>query len=151
KMSAVPLFIATIKQQMKDFPGALMAYEEAARLEPRNPYAQFNRALLLQQIGRAGEAIAVYNKVLALQPDNVATHFNLGQLYAQAGNFAAAKARYAKASQLSPKDVRALTGLALSETQEATRLLDLKRRDAEVKRAEAHFQRAIALDPKFQE
>src|SRR5262249_21003508 len=63
------------------------------------------------------------------------------------GNYAAAKLHYGAARKLAPKDVRALSGLAMSEMQDALPLNDPKQRDTELRQAETHFQQALALNP----
>lgn len=142
------LYIATLRQQMHDQPGALAAYQDVVRLDRRNLAALFNIALLDQQMARVGDAITAYNALLKIDPTNLSANLNVGQLYYTLGNSTAAKEHFAQAVRTAPKDPRALAGLALSETDEGYRVADKAQRTKDLQQAEAHFKAAIALEPK---
>ena len=50
---------------------ALACFNQAALLDPRNPQAQFQLGLILNELGQSEEAVAHLNEAIRLQPDNV--------------------------------------------------------------------------------
>jgi len=57
------------------------ALQQALRLDPENPVAQHQRAIVLRHQGRFKEALALYQALLAAHPDHALGHRNLGILY----------------------------------------------------------------------
>lgn len=145
------LYIGELKVQLSDFPGALAAYQDVLKQEPRNPTALFNAAVMLHRLGRTQEAISAYLDTLAVMPDNAGAHLDVAQLYLSIQNFTAARHHYAAVLKTKPKDVRALSGLAMSESGDAFTLTDPNQRKAGLDQAEAHFKQALALAPNDRE
>ncbi len=87
---------------------ALSDYNQAIKLDPREPLAFFGRGVLLATRKRAYvRAIADFDKVLALQPDNVAALMFRGDAYGQMGEFGRSLADLDRAIALAPDDARA--------------------------------------------
>jgi Flp pilus assembly protein TadD len=59
--SVLLCYIGMVISQMgeKNIPQAMVAFEKASSLEPRNPQARYQRALLLLKLNRLDEALHV--------------------------------------------------------------------------------------------
>lgn len=137
-----------LKQRSSDFAGALTVYNVVLGLQPKDTVVLLNRAICLQKLDRASAAIDGYLKVLNSEPKNLIAHANLGLLYFNLGNFSASKLHYEAALKQTQNDPRIFAGLAMSETEDTINLHDPNQRATGLKRAEAHFKQALALDPK---
>lgn len=62
--------IATLNYRLGDFPQALVAVDEALRLDPTMTEAMFNRTLILHKLGRANDAAKALDSYLAVDPDS---------------------------------------------------------------------------------
>jgi predicted Zn-dependent protease len=69
-----------------DIEGGLALLEEAERLEPYDPEVSFERALLLEENGRTGEAISAYRRALAIDPSVALVYYKIGMAYLTLGN-----------------------------------------------------------------
>ncbi len=56
----------------KRYEEALVAYEQALRLEPANILASIGKGDALRSLNRYEEALVAYEQALRLEPDNVA-------------------------------------------------------------------------------
>jgi Tfp pilus assembly protein PilF len=59
---------------------ALVSFERALAVEPRNEDAYCHRGLALQALDRNDEALASYRQALAIRPDFAAARYNVGVL-----------------------------------------------------------------------
>jgi protein O-mannosyl-transferase len=91
---------------------AVVAFEEALRLDPDYAQAHNNLGALLQLAGQADAAVEHYRRAVALRPDNVESHTNLGQLLTTRGRLSEAAAQFSAALLLRNDNVQALAGLA---------------------------------------
>ena len=129
-----------------------------------------NRALVLIELGRFGQAIALFQKAIAADSNNGSAFEDLGAVYAFAGQAPNAMAAWRRALQLNPKLVWARTNLgnAYTDTGELDSAIVEHRRVIELDStspngyidlgaalekkgldddAIAQFKRAIALNP----
>jgi tetratricopeptide (TPR) repeat protein len=152
RLTLADLIIAQSKRQLQDTVGALAAYNELLKVEPRDHGGLFERATLLQQMGKADEAIVAYNRELALYPQEGEAHLNLGALYYARKNYPLAEQQFAAAQNAmaahDPHDTRALRGLAQTETVLAAGTANARERSAIGKQAENHYKEALARDSK---
>src|ERR1051325_7201131 len=107
---------------------ALTEFEHALRLNPRYIEANIHRGILLNEMGRSGEAEAGFNAAAAAAagggwPRPVAArlanqHAQLGEAYAEAGAMADAIQQFARAVELGPAfhDLRYRLARLLLET-----------------------------------
>ena len=66
---------------------ALMAWDEALKLEPDNADLLSGKAGVLQSLGRTGQARALHARALALQPESFGAAFGLALLAVEAGDW----------------------------------------------------------------
>ncbi len=69
-----------------DMEAALKAWDEAARLDPKNPTTQNNRAAALLELGRHQEAIEACTQALRINPKYAVAHMTRAEIYAALGN-----------------------------------------------------------------
>jgi tetratricopeptide (TPR) repeat protein len=81
---------------------ALRLYDEAARVYPGLPDAQYNAGVSLQRLGRLDEAIGKYRRALDLDPEMAAARDNLSILLAGKGRYEEAIAEARRAVELEP-------------------------------------------------
>jgi TolB-like protein/Flp pilus assembly protein TadD len=88
---------------LRDFEGAVTAYQEAQRRLPNNAYLLQNLAFVLRRVGRWQDAEPNYKKALELDPRNVSLLSSLGgEFYAYLRRFDDARAVVDRALQISP-------------------------------------------------
>jgi tetratricopeptide (TPR) repeat protein len=68
---------------IEDYPGALVAYEEALRLDPGSPAYLFNRAAVRRFLGNLTGAEADYDRVIVATPDDAEAYLNRSELRTQ--------------------------------------------------------------------
>jgi tetratricopeptide (TPR) repeat protein len=92
-------------------------YEEALRLQPRDPDALHLAGLVHLQTGEAERAVGLIQRAIEELPDNPGFHANLGQAYLALGRAAEARAAFLRAAALDPANpqfaVAAASALAL--------------------------------------
>jgi tetratricopeptide (TPR) repeat protein len=93
---------------------ALESFDEALRLNPRYVEAHLNRAIVLSDLGRPGEAAEALEQAQELgRPDSTGfpavvanrlanMHADLGRAYKEAGAYRAAAAQYGSALEIRP-------------------------------------------------
>ena len=94
---------------------ALACYEKVLTADPSNLRALFNKAALLQILGRVTEAINGYNQLLTVNPNDYEAWSNLGIALRSQGRTLEAIECYNRALTLNPRDVSTISnkGVAL--------------------------------------
>src|SRR5947199_1196806 len=88
---------------LRDFEGAVAAYQEAQRRLPNNTFLLQNLAYVLRRVGRWQDAEPNYKKALELDPRDVSLLSSLGgEFYAYLRRFDEALAAVDRALQISP-------------------------------------------------
>jgi len=88
---------------LRDFEGAVTAYQEAQRRLPNNAFLLQNLAFVLRRVGRWQDAETNYNKALELDPRDVSLLSSLGgEFYSYLRRFDDARAAVDRALQISP-------------------------------------------------
>ena len=90
-----------------DLDGAIAAYSEAIRLDPRSTAGYLGRGVAWGRKGQLKQAIADATEVLRLDPGNAAAYRNRGRDRAAAGAWSKAVADFTEAIRLEPGDARA--------------------------------------------
>src|SRR6059058_477090 len=88
---------------LRDFEGAVAAYQEAQRRLPNNAFLLQNLAFVLRRVGRWQDAETNYNKALELDPRDVSLLSSLGgEFYGYLRRFDDARALVDRALEISP-------------------------------------------------
>src|SRR6059058_124106 len=88
---------------LRDFEGAVTAYQEAQRRLPNNTFLLQNLAFVLRRVGRWQDAETNYNKALELDPRDVSLLSSLGgEFYGYLRRFDDARAVVDRALEISP-------------------------------------------------
>src|SRR5438445_7310195 len=88
---------------LRDFEGAVTAYQEAQRRLPNNVFLLQNLAFVLRRVGRWQDAETNYNKALELDPRDVSLLSSLGgEFYGYLRRFDDARALVDRALEISP-------------------------------------------------
>jgi tetratricopeptide (TPR) repeat protein len=69
-----------------DHAGALLAYDDAAALEPDSAPILFNRAAVRRYVGQLAQAESDYDRVIALDPNDYEAYFNRAHLRVQSSD-----------------------------------------------------------------
>jgi predicted O-linked N-acetylglucosamine transferase (SPINDLY family) len=114
---------------------ALVPFEQAVRLNPRDPLGHGNRGNSLLVLGRLEEALASLERALSLDPGQALANYNKGNILFALG-------RFAEATDSFERTVRANPRFALAWYNRGSALLELRRHEE----AAVSFDRALALD-----
>jgi Flp pilus assembly protein TadD len=88
--------------------------EEAVGLNPEDPVAQYNYAVILMLQNKLDEAIARFRTTLRLRPDDANSYYSMGRALLAKGRSADAAASLQEAVRLMPNDARAHNLLAVA-------------------------------------
>jgi anaphase-promoting complex subunit 3 len=83
---------------------ALDTLQTAFRLDPHNPQAHYQRALVYQSLDRNEEALVELERVRDAAPREAQIHFSMGRLYKRMGRTERAMRCFLDALDLDPKD-----------------------------------------------
>jgi Flp pilus assembly protein TadD len=122
---------------------AVLAFQEAVRLDPGLAEAHFRLGLGYESLGKREEAeseykkaVADYKKYLEEHRDEAEGHYNLGQTYARLGQYSEAIREYREATKLKEDDPDIYYDLGVAHTK-------LAQYDA----AAAAFSKSLEIDP----
>jgi TonB family protein len=127
-----------IKEQLKNYQGAIEDYNKTIALDPKNAFAYNNRGYSKHLLGNDKEAIEDYNMSIELNPNNDWAYFYRGETNYKLNNYAGARFDFTKAIELNPKDARSYNGRGLIESES-------KNDNAAV----VDYNKAIELNPKL--
>ena len=124
---------------------AVLALQEAVRLDPDLAEAHFRLALGFESLGKREEAEAEYKKAVGAykkyfeeHEDDAEAHYALGQVYANLGQFSEAIREYRAATKLKEDDPDMFYDLGVAYTK-------LAQYDA----AAAAFSKSLEIDPEY--
>lgn len=121
-----------------DKAGAVAAYREAIRLDPRDPVTRNNLGAVLLDLGQPAEAISALEEALRLKPIYADARNNLGAAFEKAGRLPDAQRAYRTATMIDPDHAQAYNNLGAVQLK-----------SGDVQAAAASFARAAQLDPNF--
>lgn len=124
---------ALAKTDREQFGEALHEYRQAQWVNAERPAAQFNRALLYENLGEADSAITAYRAALARDRYYVPAWFNLGYLYNRLGRNREAETVFREALTALPEvgELDYSLGLLLAEENRIEEALDYLKTAAE--------------------
>ncbi|HEV2706501.1 MAG TPA: tetratricopeptide repeat protein [Pyrinomonadaceae bacterium] len=99
-------------RETQDLEEALEFYEEAARLKPEFPEAEYQRGYTLVLLNRASEGEKAYRRAAELRPDWALPRASLGSLLARTGREQEAEPLLRRALELDGENLTALAALA---------------------------------------
>lgn len=99
-------------QARKDYQLALRLYEEALKLKPEFPEAEYQRGATLISLNHPAEAEKAFRHAVELRPDWALPHATLGALLLRANQTAEAEKLLARALELDARTATALVSLA---------------------------------------
>ncbi len=104
--------LGTIREGRGDRHGAIEAYKQAGKLDPRYAKPRINLALLYREIGNVNDAAKILQEALAIDPRDARGHARLGEAYALMGETRKARDEFHTALSLDPRESLAAAGLA---------------------------------------
>ena len=128
----------SVGSAQENLEAALLDYDRAIALEPRQPDALIARARLRRQIGDLEGAIHDYNRIIELRPNTALTYSHRGQVKRKKGDLTGAISDYNRAIELNPSDASFYNNRGLA-----------RKHLGDVAAALADLERAIELDPKL--
>ncbi len=104
----------------KRYEEALVAYNQAIRLDPNYDVAYHNKGHVLHALKRDGEALTAYDQAIRLNPDYADAYHNKGNALYDLDRYEEALAAYDQATRLDPNDATAYNnnGLSLQALEE---------------------------------
>jgi len=124
---------------------AVLAFQEALRLDPGMAEAHFRLGLGYESLGKREEAEAEYKKAVAAykkyfeeNPDDAEAHYAFGQTYANLGQFSEAIREYREATKLKNDDADIYYDLGVAHTKLA-----------QYDQAAAAFSKSLEIDPDY--
>lgn len=100
------------EQERRDFEAAIKFYDEALKLKPEFPEAEYQRGTALASLGRAAEADKAFRRTIELRPDWALPHLTLGSQLLLARQAAEGEKLLSRALELEPRTSTALVALA---------------------------------------
>ena len=88
------------RQDAADMDAVIADLDSALAISPKNPYALYNKALVLVRQGNLTEAISCYSAALTIKPDLAEAYYNRGITYLRLGNRQQGVADLSKAGEL---------------------------------------------------
>jgi len=108
------LFLNGIIQGLKGHHAAAAKHlKKAVYLAPQHPYAQYNLAKALIELGRHKEAVEHLKKSITLEPNNPESELNLGLCLMKEGLFDSALKHLERALNLNPRHIETMVNCAI--------------------------------------
>jgi len=128
----------TLLLKMQNYEKAVLAYDEAIRINPYDINSISNKGFSLFNLGRYNDAIAEYNLANSINPKIADTWNKLGNAQLSTGNVSLAMASYDKSLELDPEFIFSWNnrGIALLE-------------QGKYEEAVCSFGTALSLDPSY--
>jgi tetratricopeptide (TPR) repeat protein len=117
---------------------AIKCWDEALKLEPKNPYYLTQRGIALLQKQNFDEAKANFEKAIEFKPDYAPAHFQIALLYQQRGEIDKAISKLKETKNLAPFDVGLAFQLGLAYYQKGN-----------YQKAKDELERATLLNPNY--
>lgn len=107
--------IGFCRQQLKNYAGALSAYEKSEFLKTPGPWLLKKLAVINRRLGNNDKAAEYYNRLLEADPYNLKLILNVGNILLDSGDLSGALAHYYHANYLQPDDVKIIRAIAYVE------------------------------------
>jgi len=166
--------LGLICAQRGNLEDAILEIGIALNIDPKAPFAYYNRGIVLQALMRFADALASYDEAIALNPDYAEAFCNRGNVLAELMRLEESLASFDRAIALKPQYAQALANRGtvlerldrLDEAQNSLEsaialeprfaeahynLANILRQRGEREQAVAHYERAVAIMPDFAE
>ncbi len=117
---------------------AMMAYDQAIKINPQNPIVWYNKGFLLSNLGKYEEAIKAYDKAIEIDPNFSMALNNKGLDLTILGKYNESITAFDKVIEINPQDSDGWSNKGLA-------LYKLNKYDEAIKA----YDKAIAINPKF--
>lgn len=118
--------LANLYRDQGDTASALVHYEEAKKIDPKNAIIWNNIGITYRGMGKIEEAVQAYTKSMELKPDFADAPYNMGYLEYARGNKNEAFTWYRKALTMLPTHVRSRIGMSAIFSEQGDDLAALK-------------------------
>ncbi|MDO8469149.1 MAG: tetratricopeptide repeat protein, partial [Candidatus Peribacter sp.] len=106
------LMAGTVYARVGQVPDALVQFNKAKQMDPKNADAWFSIGSIEEQTGDSVAALENYRTAVQLDPSDVPAHVGIGRLLADKGDLAGAEQSYRTALAWNPNSMEAHRGLA---------------------------------------
>ncbi len=120
----------------RNYEDALVAYDEALKIDPRHFQSLFNKAVVLQMLGRVGDALTCYDKALEVNANDSEIWGNRGIALRSLGRTEEAIESYHKGLGINPADSALWSNMGIA-----------LRSVGRVKEAIESYDKAIEINP----
>lgn len=93
---------------------ALEKFDEAAKIDPKNVDAHYNKGIALQLAGRLPEAEKSFKKALSLNKDDFESYFNLGTISLSMQQLKKAEKMFRMSLKINPSNINTITNLGVT-------------------------------------
>jgi len=135
-MAAAHTTMGMIQVGTGHYESAVSEFNEALKLEPRNPDAYRELAVAYESMGKPGEAEATYKRAIDLQTDNWSSLKQLGVFYFNHGRYPEAEQYLQKVIRLTPDSAKAYSNLGAAFLK-----------DGRYEDALKQFERSVSIEP----
>ncbi|MTJ06427.1 tetratricopeptide repeat-containing serine protease family protein [Anabaena sp. UHCC 0204] len=94
--------LAADKYAKGDYKGAIIALEEAIKINPNDALAYYNRGVVRSALGDKQAAITDYNQAIKINPNDADAYYNRGNVRSALGDKQAAITDYSQAIKINP-------------------------------------------------
>jgi len=108
-----PVYAGVQRQREGDFASAILQFQKALQMDPRDSEAHFRLGYIAASQGRLDDAISHYRDTIKCSPTYASAFYNLANILHGEGEFDEAASLLRRAAQLVPGDARALSNLGL--------------------------------------
>lgn len=99
-----------------DYNGAIAAYQQAQKLDPKNPKIYSGIGYLYAQQGQFRLALKSYHRAIAIDKNNSDFYYAVGYIRGNLGDTKGAKEAYRRSIQLNRNNFNAYLGLGVTQT-----------------------------------
>ncbi len=128
--------MGTFHQEAGDHQEALINYQKAAELDPRNPEIYNNIGLIYKKLRMYDASLEQFMRALYIDPNFSKAYNNIGVVYYKKGNIKGAISNYKKAIQTEPDNLETYNNLGI-----------IYKKQNWLEKAQSVYNKAFKIDP----
>ncbi len=128
--------MGTFHQEAGDHQEALINYQKAAELDPRNPEIYNNIGLIYKKLRMYDASLEQFMRALYIDPNFSKAYNNIGVVYYKKGNIKGAISNYKKAIQAEPDNLETYNNLGI-----------IYKKQNWLEKAQSVYNKAFKIDP----